>query len=165
MRSALHCIEDGGWICIDCDRIAPQRFDLRRVAANLLVPQQGPAMKIDRVVGVLEGVPGQQENNRLASADLSLGTQLLQAGESHGGSRLTAQTLGAKFRLRDRNLGFGDIEAPAVRVLDDAHRLAPRSRIADTNSRSPRVRLHRFQFPAMVRGKTTYERIGAFGLD
>src|ERR1700734_3042309 len=118
-------------------------------------------MKLDGVVGVLQRVACQDQDDRLARVDLALLTELLEPRERDGRCRLTAQAFGAQLCLGDRDFSFGDVKAPAIAFLYDARGLAPRSWIANADRSGARMSLHRLQYGAVVFSDAPDQGVGS----
>ena len=110
-------------------------------------------MEANRVVGVFKRMAGQDQHDRLARCDFSVGTKFFQSGQRDRRGWLAAETLGTELRLGDRYLCLGDIEAPTARVSHDPRSFAPRRGIADANRSCPSVSLDRLHLSPLLVAK------------
>ena len=85
-------------------------------------------MVVDGVLGVLEGVAGEDEDDALFAVDVALGDQLFEPGEGDGGGGFAADAFGADLGLGEGDLGFGDLLAPAAGGLRERGRPCARRR-------------------------------------
>src|ERR1700758_1108235 len=99
-------------------------------------------MEVDRVVGIFERVPGEQQHDSLSAGNFALRPKLLETSQSHRRGGLASQTLSTQFSLGDGDFGLADIEAPSACVLDDSCGFAPRSRVANANRSCTRMSLN-----------------------
>jgi len=123
------------------------------------------AVVVDGVVGVFEGVAGEDKDHALFASDFALGYELLQSGEGDGRGGLAAYALGADLGLGEGNLLLAGLLAPTAGGAERAEGLAPRCRIADADRSGAGVGLDGDQFLAAVLLQATVEGVGAFGLD
>ncbi len=133
----------------------------------LFVGEELAAVVVDGVVGVLEGMAGEDEDDALFPADLALGDELLEASEGDGGGGLAADALGADLGLGEGDLLLGDLLAPAAGGAEGTER--PCARRPGLPMRMAVARVLALtgisSFAAVVVGEPAIERVGAFGLD
>src|SRR5208282_2708833 len=92
LRYLFESAEDLVDICIELDGVAARGVDLCAERCDLIVAKQFAPMILDGVVGVLEGVAGEQQHYRFRCVDLPCCDEFLQPGERDGGSGFTADT-------------------------------------------------------------------------
>ena len=132
---------------------------------QLCVGEEFIAMIVDGVVGVFEGVAGEDEDGALLGADAAIGDELFEACEGDGGSWFAADAFGADLGLGEGDFGFGDLLAPAAGGLEGLHGFLPARGIADANGGGAGFGGDGGEFGAVVVAYGLKERVCTFGLD
>src|SRR5271166_2367936 len=127
-RSLRHPIEsakDLVDICVELNGVAARGVDLCAERGELILAKQIAAMVLDGVIGVLEGVPGEQQHDSFRCVDLPCRDEFFQSSQRDGGCRFTADAFSSNLGLGEGDLGFRYLLDPASGGTDDADGLAP----------------------------------------
>src|SRR5271169_4998011 len=120
-------------ICIELNGVAARGVDLCAKRGELILAKQIAAMVLDAVVGVLEGVAGEQKHHRLRRIDLPCRDEFFQSSQRDGGCRFTSDAFGSDLGFGEGDLGFRYLLDPAAGCTDDADGFAPRGGIANAD--------------------------------
>ena len=141
------------------------RDHLRGGIGEFFGTQQGAAVVVDGVLGILESVAGEQEHDTILGGDLALSDEFLEAGQGNGGGGLAADAFGADLGLGQGNLLLGGLFTPAAGLFKGGDGLAPGGWVANANRAGSGVSGDGVQFASAVCLHGPVKGIGAFGLD
>ena len=86
---------------------------------------------VDGVLGVLEGVSGEDEYHALLTGDLAQSDELFEASQGNGRGGFATNAFSADLGFGESDLLFGDLFAPAAKPVDDVGCLAPGGGVAN----------------------------------
>src|SRR5258706_8991844 len=161
LQSFYHSVRRG----IEDDGRMPERIQARAWTLVNSAVKKIAAMEAHGEVGVLEQVSGENQHHRFFWLHEPQPQQFLQASESNGGGRLTANAFCANFGFGLSNLEFAYLVAGATGGLKDLFSFLPRSGVADADRRGPSFSLHANQMPPSNFAQRSHQRIGALGLN
>src|SRR5882757_9025312 len=161
LQSFYHGVQRG----IEDDRRMPERIQARAFTLVRSTMKKIAAMETHGKVGILEEVPGEDQDHRFFWLHEPEPQQFLQASESNGGGRLTANAFCANFGFGLSNLEFAYLVAGATGGLKDLYSFLPRSGVADADRRGPSFSLHANQMLPSTFAESSHQRIGTLGLN